>query len=211
MQADTMTLGGFGGRGYSRGLGSLGAAGIVQSKPATAKIVPVGTRVSFRGSVYDPLGVPFAFHTQSELDAIQREVEKGEYQQVRVTSNYSYIIIEATVGHAKVSKEAMRDREFIPSIIKSINAVNYFSKAGSVKDVALDITEAVPEVIPPRIPPNGGTGGGSGGSSGGSSGGGTGGGGGFLPNLGLGIGVGTPLAIGGAVLGVVIAARLLGR
>lgn len=118
-------------------------------------VVKTGTRVSFRGSVYDVLSaVPFV--TQAQLDAIRGYVEQGEYRDVRVSSNYSYVTIEATLGRDKTSLNAIRDNDFRLSVLYGYNSAGSVllgtAGATAVRDLQINITQAPPAVIAPRIP-----------------------------------------------------------
>jgi hypothetical protein len=132
---------------------------------AVSAVVKKGTRVSYRGSIYDALyAVPVI--SQAQLDAIRRWVEKGEYRDVRVSGNYSYVTIEATLGRDKTSLYAIRDSDFSKSVLYGFNeGSTIFMPAGAVavRDTTINITPAAPAVIAPRIPnptPAGGGGGG---------------------------------------------------
>ena len=142
-------------------------------------VVRRGARVSFRAR-----GTGRFYWSRAELDDIARRVERRAYRQVKVSSNYTQIVIEATVDQDKISLPAIRDIDMLGAIRES----------GSSADSAqIEFTDEAPERIAPRIPadsPNDGGGGLN-----------------FWNALGGGLGLSTPFVIGGAALLLLIAVK----
>lgn len=117
-----------------------------QSNSASS-VVAKGTRVSFKGR-----GLGRVYWTQLDLDRIRQQVEKRAYSQVKVTSNYREIIIEATVDHPKVSLAAIRDVDMVQAIEAGGRGLGGVGNVGGVDSTSLDVTRSVAPVVASRIP-----------------------------------------------------------